>query len=104
MKKQRHWRYQQLSCRSCNDAGCLQTTVWICAFSINQHASICGGFGPEPVGDPEAFAVFETWLDFDVAVIKHGETHLQYLQARGIVLQSHTIPVFLHITLDQFLV
>jgi len=43
----------------CTEAGCLQTTVWICAFSINQHASICGGFGPEPVGDPEAFAVFD---------------------------------------------
>ena len=42
------------------ETGCLQTPVWICAFSINQHASICGGFGPEPVGDPEAFAVFET--------------------------------------------
>jgi len=56
-----------ISCLQRYDTGCLQTTVWICAFSINQHASICGGFGPEPVGDPEAFAVFETWLDFDVA-------------------------------------
>ena len=28
-------------------------------------------------------------------VIKHRETHLQYLQARGIVLQSHTISVSL---------
>ncbi|CAK9037147.1 Centrosomal protein of 76 kDa [Durusdinium trenchii] len=23
-------------------------TYWICAFSVNQHASICGGFGREP--------------------------------------------------------
>ena len=29
----------------------------ICAFSINQHASICGGFGPAP-DDPEAFRHF----------------------------------------------
>eukprot|EP00930_Biecheleria_cincta_P016710 TRINITY_DN13489_c0_g1_i3.p1 TRINITY_DN13489_c0_g1~~TRINITY_DN13489_c0_g1_i3.p1 ORF type:complete len:400 (+),score=50.64 TRINITY_DN13489_c0_g1_i3:72-1271(+) len=26
----------------------LDLTFWICAFSINQHASICGGFGPAP--------------------------------------------------------
>ena len=29
-------------------AGKLKTTYWVCAFCINQHASICGGFGPEP--------------------------------------------------------
>ncbi|CAE7904858.1 unnamed protein product [Symbiodinium microadriaticum] len=28
--------------------GKLKTTYWVCAFCINQHASICGGFGPEP--------------------------------------------------------
>jgi hypothetical protein len=26
----------------------LEVTCWVCAFSINQHASICGGFGPAP--------------------------------------------------------
>ena len=30
--------------------GCkLDTTYWLCAFSVNQHASICAGFGPEPL-------------------------------------------------------
>ena len=29
--------------------GKLETTYWVCAFSINQHASICAGFGPEPL-------------------------------------------------------
>eukprot|EP00931_Biecheleriopsis_adriatica_P093535 TRINITY_DN67272_c0_g1_i1.p1 TRINITY_DN67272_c0_g1~~TRINITY_DN67272_c0_g1_i1.p1 ORF type:complete len:587 (+),score=64.37 TRINITY_DN67272_c0_g1_i1:33-1793(+) len=28
--------------------GALDLTFWVCAFSINQHASICGGFGPAP--------------------------------------------------------
>lgn len=31
------------------DAGALHTRYWICAFCVNQHASICGGFGPEPL-------------------------------------------------------
>eukprot|EP00435_Cladocopium_sp_Y103_P071833 s163_g38.t1 len=33
----------------------LEQTYWICALSVNQHASICGGFGPEPdwQNDPE---------------------------------------------------
>ena len=32
----------------------LETTYWVCAFCINQHASICAGFGPEPPqGTPE---------------------------------------------------
>ncbi|CAE7904857.1 cep76 [Symbiodinium microadriaticum] len=31
-----------------------ETTYWVCAFCINQHASICAGFGPEPPqGTPE---------------------------------------------------
>uniref|UniRef100_A0A7S2Q7D1 Uncharacterized protein n=1 Tax=Zooxanthella nutricula TaxID=1333877 RepID=A0A7S2Q7D1_9DINO len=30
------------------DAGTLQQVYWVCAFSINQHAGICGDFGPEP--------------------------------------------------------
>jgi len=28
--------------------GCSSASYWICAFCVNQHASICGGFGPEP--------------------------------------------------------
>ena len=32
----------------------LETTYWVCAFCINQHASICAGFAPEPPkGTPE---------------------------------------------------
>merc|ERR1712226_1052225 len=26
----------------------LERAYWVCAFSVNQHASICGGFGPSP--------------------------------------------------------
>jgi len=33
---------------SIEQKGVLDSVVWICAFSINQHASICGGFGPAP--------------------------------------------------------
>eukprot|EP00930_Biecheleria_cincta_P097955 TRINITY_DN89637_c0_g1_i1.p1 TRINITY_DN89637_c0_g1~~TRINITY_DN89637_c0_g1_i1.p1 ORF type:complete len:638 (-),score=88.33 TRINITY_DN89637_c0_g1_i1:182-2095(-) len=34
--------------------GCLQLRYWICAFCVNQHASICAGFGPAPaLGTPE---------------------------------------------------
>ena len=29
-------------------SGKLESTFWVCAFSVNQHASICGGYGPEP--------------------------------------------------------
>ena len=29
-------------------SGKLERTYWVCAFSVNQHASICAGFGPEP--------------------------------------------------------
>lgn len=28
--------------------GALQLRYWICAFCVNQHAGICGGFGPQP--------------------------------------------------------
>jgi len=32
----------------------LDETYWVCCFSINQHSSICGGFGPPPPeGTPE---------------------------------------------------
>lgn len=44
--------------RVCHSSGCLRLTVWICSFSINQHASICAGFGAPPE-DPEAFAKFD---------------------------------------------
>eukprot|EP00931_Biecheleriopsis_adriatica_P089617 TRINITY_DN63711_c0_g1_i1.p1 TRINITY_DN63711_c0_g1~~TRINITY_DN63711_c0_g1_i1.p1 ORF type:complete len:797 (+),score=83.33 TRINITY_DN63711_c0_g1_i1:44-2434(+) len=37
----------------------LDTTFWICAFSINQHASICSGFGPAPPEHTPDFAVWE---------------------------------------------
>eukprot|EP00913_Durusdinium_trenchii_P034360 g32145.t1 len=31
--------------------GQLDVSYWICAFTVNQHSSICGGFGPAPQGD-----------------------------------------------------
>jgi hypothetical protein len=30
--------------------GQMEVSYWICAFTVNQHASICGGFGPAPKG------------------------------------------------------
>eukprot|EP00913_Durusdinium_trenchii_P006764 g6358.t1 len=41
--------------------GKLDSTCWICAFSVNQHASICGGFGPEPdrVREPERWKCWD---------------------------------------------
>lgn len=30
----------------------LDRCYWVCAFSVNQHASICGGYGPEPAPGP----------------------------------------------------
>ena len=42
----------------CHEKHVLNVSVWICAFSINQHASICGGFGPEPA-DVEAFKAYD---------------------------------------------
>lgn len=33
-------------------------SFWVCAFSVNQHASICGGYGPEP---PEATPEWKAW-------------------------------------------
>merc|ERR1719401_314701 len=38
-------------------AGTMDRVVWICAFSINQHAGICGGFGPPP--DQESTSYLE---------------------------------------------
>lgn len=36
------------------EAGQTDVSFWVCAFSVNQHASICGGYGPEPAeGTPE---------------------------------------------------
>mmetsp|Transcript_73028 Transcript_73028/g.128990 ORF Transcript_73028/g.128990 Transcript_73028/m.128990 type:complete len:270 (-) Transcript_73028:109-918(-) len=34
--------------RRLEQLGSLHSKVWICAFCVNQHASICGGFGPRP--------------------------------------------------------
>eukprot|EP00931_Biecheleriopsis_adriatica_P111919 TRINITY_DN8639_c0_g1_i1.p1 TRINITY_DN8639_c0_g1~~TRINITY_DN8639_c0_g1_i1.p1 ORF type:complete len:743 (+),score=83.46 TRINITY_DN8639_c0_g1_i1:286-2229(+) len=38
--------------------GRLELVYWICAFSVNQHASICGGFGPSP---PEGTEQYREW-------------------------------------------
>jgi len=37
----------------------LDATYWICAFSVNQHASICDGFGPEPQENTHAWKVWD---------------------------------------------
>lgn len=60
--------------------GCLRLTVWICSFSINQHASICAGFGAPPE-DPEAFAKFEAWTHWDpLDMASHSNVlHLVFL-------------------------
>lgn len=39
-------------------AGTLHRTYWICALCVNQHASICGGFGQAP---PEGTREYEGW-------------------------------------------
>jgi len=39
--------------------GRLDMTFWICAFSINQHASICGGFGEAPGTGSSAWAAWD---------------------------------------------
>ena len=38
--------------------GRLDATYWVCAFSVNQHASICAGFGPDP---PKDTAAWHAW-------------------------------------------
>lgn len=43
----------------CIEAKCQDLRIWICAFSINQHASICGGFGPEPPALTPEHAVYD---------------------------------------------
>jgi len=39
--------------------GRLDMTFWICAFSINQHASICGGFGEAPETGSSAWVAWD---------------------------------------------
>jgi len=41
------------------ERGLLEEAYWVCAFSINQHAGICAGFGPAPE-DPESLE-FHEW-------------------------------------------
>jgi len=41
------------------DLGRLEVAYWVCAFSVNQHASICNGFGPSPGEDDER--AYEEW-------------------------------------------
>jgi len=62
--------YDCLATRLCSVAGLMEVrrqlqalhsdtlTYWVCAFSVNQHAGICGGFG-EPPEDPTAY---EKWM------------------------------------------
>jgi len=37
----------------------LHLSYWVCAIGINQHASICGGFGPQPRRGTPAFAAWK---------------------------------------------
>ncbi|CAE8718968.1 unnamed protein product [Polarella glacialis] len=41
------------------DSGSLTSTYWVCAFCVNQHASICGGFGPAPLEGTQEHATHE---------------------------------------------
>jgi len=38
--------------------GAMNQSYWICAFCVNQHAGICGDFGPAPLED---HAAYERW-------------------------------------------
>ncbi|CAE8665054.1 unnamed protein product [Polarella glacialis] len=42
----------------CN-SGSLTSTYWVCAFCVNQHASICGGFGPTPLEGTQEHTTYE---------------------------------------------
>merc|ERR1712183_1104898 len=35
--------------------GTLHSRYWICSYCVNQHSSICGGTGPQPPYDTEAY-------------------------------------------------
>lgn len=37
----------------------LHMTYWICCFAVNQHASICDGFGPEPAANTDAWKAWD---------------------------------------------
>jgi len=37
----------------------LDSTYWVCAFSINQHATICNSFGPSPPRDTAAWMAWD---------------------------------------------
>jgi len=41
-------------------AGTLQQVYWVCSFSINQHAGICGSYGPPP---PDDHSRYEIWAE-----------------------------------------
>ncbi|CAJ1443500.1 unnamed protein product [Effrenium voratum] len=42
-----------------NKTGALRITYWVCVFCVNQHASICAGFGPCPSAEP-AWAAWDS--------------------------------------------
>lgn len=46
---------------SLEDSEKIDTTYWVCVFSVNQHASICGGFGPAPEKSHSSPGEFEAW-------------------------------------------
>ncbi|CAK9038873.1 Centrosomal protein of 76 kDa, partial [Durusdinium trenchii] len=62
--------YAPLAEKLCSRSGChalrrrleetnrIDATYWVCAVSVNQHASICGGYGPEP---PEGTPQWTLW-------------------------------------------
>ncbi|CAJ1447384.1 unnamed protein product, partial [Effrenium voratum] len=43
----------------CEKSDRLDVVIWICAFSINQHASICGGFGVAPPVNEDAWRLYD---------------------------------------------
>eukprot|EP00931_Biecheleriopsis_adriatica_P025163 TRINITY_DN15531_c0_g1_i4.p1 TRINITY_DN15531_c0_g1~~TRINITY_DN15531_c0_g1_i4.p1 ORF type:complete len:783 (-),score=74.03 TRINITY_DN15531_c0_g1_i4:272-2620(-) len=47
--------------RQLQQHGNLNSKIWICAFCVNQHASICGGFGPQPDRNTEP-SRYNEWM------------------------------------------
>jgi len=52
-------------------AKALERSYWICAFAVNQHANICGGFGPEPAEGTSQYIDWEVKTRDTVTGKKH---------------------------------
>mmetsp|Transcript_6578 Transcript_6578/g.20151 ORF Transcript_6578/g.20151 Transcript_6578/m.20151 type:complete len:851 (+) Transcript_6578:434-2986(+) len=45
--------------KNLEDSGAMHRRYWICAFCVNQHLGICGGFSPPPPADTPEFRRWE---------------------------------------------